>query len=67
MNYLAGCAMDARDEFGAMADACIANHEEIMRSGSPEMQAASRLLLYALAKEILRRTRNGTKSPEDAQ
>lgn len=59
--------MDARDEFEAMADACMINHEEIMRSGSPEMRAASRLLLYALAEEILRRTRNGARPPEDAQ
>jgi hypothetical protein len=38
-----------------MADTCIANHEEILRYGSVEMQTASRMLLYALAVEIRRR------------
>jgi hypothetical protein len=47
--------MATADGFDALAQACIANHEEIMRFGSPEMQAASRLLLFALAEEIRRR------------
>lgn len=48
-------AMGAPDRFEAMADTCIANHEEILRYGSVEMQTASRMLLYALAEEIRRR------------
>jgi hypothetical protein len=49
--------MDAPGEFDAVADACIANHEEIVQHGSSEMQTASRILLYALAEEIRRRSR----------
>jgi hypothetical protein len=45
----------APGRFEAMADTCIANHEEILRYGSVEMQTASRMLLYALAVEIRRR------------
>lgn len=47
--------MSEADAFDAMAQACIANHEEIMRHGSSEMQTAARMLLYALAVEIQRR------------
>jgi hypothetical protein len=47
--------MGPPDDFEAMAEACIANHDEVVRYGSPEMQAASRALLYALAAEIRRR------------
>ncbi|MDE4909956.1 hypothetical protein PQI07_04470 [Methylobacterium sp. 092160098-2] len=47
--------MVPRDDFEAMAEACISIHEEILRHGSPEMQTASRMLLYALAAEINRR------------
>jgi hypothetical protein len=43
------------NDFASMAEVCIANHEEIVRHGSPEMQVASRALLYALAAEIQRR------------
>ncbi|MGE8126045.1 hypothetical protein ACQKQD_03620 [Methylobacterium sp. NPDC080182] len=47
--------MTAGDDFEAMAEACISNHEEILRHGSQEMQTASRMLLYALVEEIHRR------------
>jgi hypothetical protein len=47
--------MGAPDGFEAVADVCIANHESILQHGSPEMQTASRMLLYALAEEIRRR------------
>ena len=47
--------MEARDGFEAMAEACIANHEAIVRHGSREMQMASRMLLYALAETIRQR------------
>jgi hypothetical protein len=40
------------DAFDALVQACLDNHEEIMRLGSLEMQAASRILLFALGKEI---------------
>ncbi|MCJ2121763.1 hypothetical protein [Methylobacterium sp. J-077] len=43
------------DEFEAMAEACIANHEQVIRHGSIGMQAVSRILLYALGVEIARR------------
>ena len=49
--------MEASGEFDAMAQACIDNHQAIVRHGSPEMQTASRMLLYALAEEIARRER----------
>ena len=57
--------MDAPDEFDAMADACIANHDEIVRHGSPEMQAASRMLLHALAEEILRRSKKASATADN--
>ncbi|MBE7198301.1 MAG: hypothetical protein INR70_10920 [Parafilimonas terrae] len=47
--------MAAEDPFAAPAQACIANHEEILRHGSPERRMASRRLLYALADAIRRR------------
>ncbi|MET3409309.1 hypothetical protein SAMN02799625_05923 [Methylobacterium sp. UNC300MFChir4.1] len=47
--------MTAGDDFEAMAQACIANYEKILRYGPPEMQTASRMLLYALVEEIHRR------------
>lgn len=47
--------MNEGDTFDAMAQVCIANHENVMRYGSPEMQTAARMLLYALAVEIRRR------------
>ncbi|MDE3746046.1 hypothetical protein [Methylobacterium radiotolerans] len=47
--------METPDEFEAVAELCIASHEAVMRLGSPEMQTASRMLLYALAEEIRRR------------
>lgn len=47
--------MEPPNDFEAMAETCIANHEAILQHGSPEMQTASRMLLYALAEEIRRR------------
>ena len=41
--------METPDEFEALAQACIDNHDEIMRYGSSEIQTASRMLLYAFA------------------
>ena len=57
--------MSEADAFDAMAQTCIANHEEIMRHGSSEMQLASRLLLHALAVEIQRREEVQTVSSLD--
>lgn len=57
--------MREEDAFDMMAQACIANHEEIMRHGSSEMQTASRMLLYALAVEIQRREEASAVSSED--
>lgn len=57
--------MSKADAFDAMAQGCIANHEEIMRHGSSEMQWASRLLLHALAVEIQRREEARAVSSED--
>lgn len=54
-----------RDRFEAMAQACIDNHEDVVRYGSPEMQAASRALLYALAAEILRREQAMSAANDD--
>ncbi|MET3414884.1 hypothetical protein [Methylobacterium sp. 1030] len=48
-------AMDACDEFDAVTQTCIENHEAIILHGSSEMQTASRMLLYSLAAEIVRR------------
>lgn len=56
---------EERDEFDVMADACIENHDAIMRHGSPEMQTASRMLLYALAEEIRRRELFATAANDD--
>jgi hypothetical protein len=47
--------MAPEDNFEALAESCMANHEEILQHGSPEMQTASRILLYALAAEVRRR------------
>lgn len=57
--------MEEADGFDAMAQACIANHEEILRYGSPEMQTASRMLLYALADAIQRRASTVISSSHD--
>ena len=56
---------EAADGFEAMSDACIANHEAIVKWGSPEMQTASQMLLYALAAEILRRDQAATPANDD--
>lgn len=56
--------MSAPNYFEAVAEGCIANHAGIVRHGSPEMQTASRMLLYALAAEILRRSRNPVTEDE---
>lgn len=53
-------------DFEAMAEVCIINHEEIVRHGSPEMQAASRALLYALAAEIQRREQAMSAANDEA-
>ena len=57
--------MIAPDRFKAMVEACIANHEEIMRYGSAEMQTASRMLLFALAAEIKRKSRDIAQASDD--
>jgi hypothetical protein len=58
--------MGEEDAFDAMAQGCIANHENITRHGSPEMQAASRMLLYARALEIRRCEKAQAMEAEDA-
>jgi hypothetical protein len=62
---VSGGRMPSPDGFDAMANACIATHEQIARYGSPEMQVASRILLLALADEILRREQNEADTAED--
>ena len=57
--------MEALDEFAAMAQACIDNHDDIMLYGSPEMQIASRMLLYALAAEVQRRAADAREVAND--
>ena len=57
--------MSQEDAFDTMAQSCIANHEDIMRHGSPEMQTAARMLLYALAVEIQRREEAQAREAED--
>ncbi len=57
--------MAAQDEFEAMAEACIANHKDVARHGSAEMQTASRMLLYALAAEIQRREQAMSAANDD--
>jgi hypothetical protein len=57
--------MSEEEAFDAVAEACIANHEAIMRHGSPEMQTASRMLLYALAVEIQRREKSEAGRVDD--
>jgi hypothetical protein len=42
-------------DFDEMAKACITNHDAVMRHGSPEMQLASKLLLFSLGEELVRR------------
>ena len=62
---LCGEGMEIDGDLDAVAEACIDNHGEIMRHGSPEMQTASQLLLYALAQEILRREQTVTAANDD--
>jgi hypothetical protein len=57
--------MAVRDEFEVLAEACLSNHEEILRYGSLEMQTASRMLLYALAAEILKREQAKVPANDD--
>ena len=57
--------MEAPDEFDAVAEACIANHADIMRYGSPEMQTASQMLLYALAAEVQKRAADARELAND--
>jgi hypothetical protein len=55
--------MGAPEGFDAMAQACIENHAAVMKYGTPEMQTASRLLLYALAEELRRRSEDDSEAP----
>lgn len=57
--------MEALDRFDEMAQACITNHDENMRHGSPEMRTVSQMLLFALAQEIARRERPAAASNDD--
>jgi hypothetical protein len=57
--------MEPPNDFEAMAEVCISNHDEIARHGSPEMQTASRALLYALAAEIQRREQAMSAANDD--
>ena len=57
--------MVADGDFDTVAQTCIDNHEAVMQHGSPEMQAASRMLLYALAEEIIRREQADTAANDD--
>jgi hypothetical protein len=57
--------VEAPNDFETMAEVCIINHEEIVRHGSPEMQAALRALLYALAAEIERREQAMSAANDD--
>ena len=57
--------MEAPDRFDEMAQACITNHDQIMRHGSSEMQTASQILLYALAQEIALRERRVPAANDD--
>lgn len=43
-------------DFDMMVDACRAAHEAVMEHGTPEMQAFTKALLHALAKEAARRS-----------
>lgn len=47
-------------DFDAMVDACRAAHEAVMEHGTPEMQAFTKALLHALAKEAARRSTTGS-------
>lgn len=42
-----------------MVDACRAAHEAVMEHGTAEMQAFTKALLHALAKEAVRRSSAG--------
>ena len=57
--------MSDEEEFDAMASACIENHASVMQHGSPEMQMASQMLLYALAEETRRRERTVIPANDD--
>jgi hypothetical protein len=47
-------------EFDEMVDACRKAHEAVMECGTPEMQAFTKALLHALAKEAARRSTDGS-------
>ncbi|WP_187275445.1 hypothetical protein [Methylobacterium sp. WL6] len=47
-------------EFDEMVDACRKAHEAVMECGTPEMQAFTKALLHALAKEAARRATDGS-------
>lgn len=47
------------DEFDELVDACRKAHEIVSEHGTPEMQAFTKALLHALAKEAARRSTSG--------
>ena len=48
-------AMDEAANFETMTDLCIAAHEAVAESGTPEMEATIKLLLFQIAREIIKR------------
>jgi hypothetical protein len=60
--------MDDKATLESVADACIAAHKLVMQRGTQEMQAASRSLLYAVARELVRQeTEDGSAEAEGHQ
>ena len=55
----ASMRMPDDNDFDAMVDACRQAHEAVMEHGTAEMQAFTKALLHALAKEAARRAKVG--------
>lgn len=54
------------DEFDALVHAFMANHDTIERIGTPEMKAASKLLLFEMGREVARKLNdNRAQSTEE--
>ena len=52
-------------EFDEMVDACRKAHEAVAEHGTPEMQAFTKALLHALAKEAVRRMQGGANGHDE--
>jgi hypothetical protein len=54
------------DVFAMMVDACLAAHEAVLRSGTPEMKMLCRALLMEIGREAAKRAGESSSDTEKA-